>query len=947
MLTPSILIAAALAGVTIQVPGDQPTLSAALNNAEADDTIVLAAGTWDIPPGQELDIPVSGMGPTSVLRRTNGEAVVMAQGHDVVLSNLTLDGEGRQALTCEGQSVVVTDVVLTNGGPPDSAPGGGLVSLDGCNAAFTRVTFDPTDISVDGGHLHSIDSNVTVVDATFLQGEGLKGGAAYLEGGVLFLVGGTVQGGTASTAGGGLYLSGVQTSITGTRFEGNTSDGPAGAVAVDGGALVADSVVITGNTASTGAGGIHASSSATVDVLLSSFDTNLSDEAGAIGCDEGTTCTVTDSIFQANTGGSGGAMSLGGEATWHRNTLCDNAAVVPYGSPSTAPFGSGGAVALPDTGPPSPTRVGEANVFVRNSAELGGGAVFSAASDVTIRHATLVGNLSATDGSAVDLTDGTLLLENSAVLGHAAPAALHVGSGTFTTRHDLFAFNVIDATFSLDPTDLFVVDPMVADLGSVGCSRDDYVPQPGSPLIDAGTGPNEPDGTPPDIGATGGTIGVGADSDDDGVPDDIDCAPYDAGYSSKTLIYPDLDGDTWGDAFAYAVGCPGSGDTNRAGDCNDDDPDVHPDAPEIPGNGIDDNCDGFIDTGAFPWFPDDDGDGFGDPYGVVYSDAAPTGMIADGTDCDDTNEHVNPDAEEVCNGIDDDCDLLVDDEDPARTGGTNWYADDDSDGFGDGDAPVTACVQPLGTTSDDTDCDDTEEGVNPDAVEVCNGIDDNCDDLTDDEDADVTGGSDFYVDADGDSFAGTLIQACAAPPGSSTTIDDCDDTRDDVNPGADEVCDPDNVDEDCDGLADDLDPDATGQLDYPVDEDGDGFGVDGGTTFSSCDPPVGAAAEGGDCDDTDAAVNPDAEETWYDGIDQDCDGNDDDQDGDGTDLARDCDDEDSTRHPGALDIPDDGIDQDCDGEDAVFTYRAGGCGCSADAQGAAAGSWWALLSRRR
>ncbi|MFH1469390.1 MAG: MopE-related protein [Pseudomonadota bacterium] len=81
------------------------------------------------------------------------------------------------------------------------------------------------------------------------------------------------------------------------------------------------------------------------------------------------------------------------------------------------------------------------------------------------------------------------------------------------------------------------------------------------------------------------------------------------------------------------------------------------------------------------------------------------------------------------------------------------------------------------------------------------------------------------------------------------------------------------------------------------------------------------APGGDDCNDFNATVNPGAEESWYDGIDQDCDGwSDYDQDRDGYDLhtrpdGDDCNDEDPRIHPDAPDAPDDGIDQDCDGED--------------------------------
>jgi len=94
------------------------------------------------------------------------------------------------------------------------------------------------------------------------------------------------------------------------------------------------------------------------------------------------------------------------------------------------------------------------------------------------------------------------------------------------------------------------------------------------------------------------------------------------------------------------------------GDCDDDDPDVNPGAPETC-NGIDDDCDGMIDVGALeaePRWTDRDGDGFGtgDPVSAC-PDAADTASV--GGDCDDTAADTNPGAEERCNdGIDNDCD---------------------------------------------------------------------------------------------------------------------------------------------------------------------------------------------------------------------------------------------------------------------------------------------------
>jgi hypothetical protein len=97
---------------------------------------------------------------------------------------------------------------------------------------------------------------------------------------------------------------------------------------------------------------------------------------------------------------------------------------------------------------------------------------------------------------------------------------------------------------------------------------------------------------------------------------------------------------------------------------------------------------------------DRDGDGFG---------------LAE--DCDDTDSAVNPDADELCAtaGIDDNCDGTAD-EDTAIDALT-WFADTDGDGFGDPEAPQSACAQPSGFVTDDTDCDDTDPQVNPGATD--------------------------------------------------------------------------------------------------------------------------------------------------------------------------------------------------------------------------------------
>jgi len=157
-------------------------------------------------------------------------------------------------------------------------------------------------------------------------------------------------------------------------------------------------------------------------------------------------------------------------------------------------------------------------------------------------------------------------------------------------------------------------------------------------------------------------------------------------------------------------------------DCNDADPAVNPGATEVC-NGVDDNCDGNIDEGVqTTFYADADGDGFGDVASTTLACEVPTGYVTDATDCNDANALVYPGATEVCNGVDDNCDGNID-----EGVQTTFYADADGDGFGDAASTTLACEVPAGYVTDATDCNDANGLVYPGAIEVCNGVDDNCD----------------------------------------------------------------------------------------------------------------------------------------------------------------------------------------------------------------------------
>ncbi len=149
-------------------------------------------------------------------------------------------------------------------------------------------------------------------------------------------------------------------------------------------------------------------------------------------------------------------------------------------------------------------------------------------------------------------------------------------------------------------------------------------------------------------------------------------------------------------------------------------------APDADGDSVpaDVDCDDADATvGAPPVrYVDADGDGYG---GVESVEVCPSvaGYADTSTDCDDSNADVHPDAAEVCNGIDDNCNITVDE-------GvlTTYFADADQDGYGDGDAPRAGCAPPSGYIPDDTDCDDSDAAVHPGADEVVgDGIDQDCD----------------------------------------------------------------------------------------------------------------------------------------------------------------------------------------------------------------------------
>ncbi len=369
------------------------------------------------------------------------------------------------------------------------------------------------------------------------------------------------------------------------------------------------------------------------------------------------------------------------------------------------------------------------------------------------------------------------------------------------------------------------------------------------------------------------------DNDCDGLIDDADNS-----LANALLWYADTDSDGWGSFDSEARACTRpDGHLPQGGDCDDATDTVYPGAPEIC-DGLDNDCDGDVDDADTPiqgtvYYVDGDGDGHGDPGASTESCTHPgTGWSADPDDCLDTDPNVHPGAAEVCNTGDDDCDGLTDDQDPSVEGTSTFWIDVDGDGHGNPNYPLQRCQLPNGYAGNNTDCSDIHAQSFPGNFEVCDGIDNDCDGLDDDSDPDLDGSRQlFFADSDGDTWGddNDTVEACIEPEGYTPQGGDCDDTEFAVAPNRPEIC-GDGLDNDCSGLEDDG---ATVWL-WP-DGDMDGWGDVNASQIQAC-PGPGFSSLNGDCDDTEPSAYPGASEVWYDGIDQDCNYDDDyDQDHDG------------------------------------------------------------------
>ena len=261
------------------------------------------------------------------------------------------------------------------------------------------------------------------------------------------------------------------------------------------------------------------------------------------------------------------------------------------------------------------------------------------------------------------------------------------------------------------------------------------------------------------------------------------------------------------------------------------------------------------------YFLDMDQDGFG-ISGNSKCLCGPSGFYTalQGGDCDDNNPLVNPNATEVCNNKDDNCNGQTD-----ETWSEKGQPCDGSDS--------DLCKEGIWVCKTDgsgIECTDTSG----DTREVCsNGVDDDCDGTTDENEENLVNCTTFYYDQDNDGYGVTTNKKCYCSPFGNyraTRGGDCNDSDANINPGKTEVC-RNNKDDDCDGTTDENEENLINCLMFYYDQDNDGYGV---TTNKKCYcSPLGnyRATMGGDCDDGNDQIFPGATEKCNE-KDDDCDG---------------------------------------------------------------------------
>jgi MYXO-CTERM domain-containing protein len=726
---------------SVSVPGDYPTISDALQDVAAGEVIEVEPGVWQAPGlvAQDVEIRGTAHGSSTIVIASGGDAFVVAQGVTLTLRNVTLDGNHQHrgveilqdgALVLEdawcrnghgynggciradpGAELVVRRTVFMNneatwGGHialgmnatleiEESrlvygwAPYGGAISMELATAMVRESRFG-NNSAVAGGAIVSQGGDLWVEDTWFHQNDANAGGGIHLEGAQLTMSGGGFVGNSADTGsgGGGLYLSDVSSVLEWVIFEGNTGAGSGGGVRVFSSVLHIENGWFRYNETTGGGGAVAMASGGE----LHSVGTMYAQNSSTIG---------------------GGAVLLSSPGNISRDFFCGN---VTQGTGGALHSGGGGITNV------------SASVILFNEAWDGGGGLSSVTSGLDAHENTILAN-AASNGSNIRIGSSNGWVALNLIAWGVGGVAYSAGAeASADSWEDWYWGNEAGDTWGVTVQAPATGNPQLADFAPLhGCAYPQDVRPVGGELVSPS-------------GYYVGAFSPGMveprwyeDLDGDGHIGLVDCNDADPAMHPETTWFRDLDGDGYGDDDFSHVSCvpPGFEWVLTGGDCNDLDPIVGPGAE---------------------WWPDEDADGYGDGGAEpVVACVAPTGHADNADDCHDGDPLVNPSATEVCNGIDDNCSGLVDDDDPALdlSSATEWWPDMDGDGYGDANAEaIVACVAPPGYVDNADDCDDSDPRIG-----VCvddGGTDDGgTDDGGTDDGEDDDGGTDEGGDDDG------------------------------------------------------------------------------------------------------------------------------------------------------------------------------------------------------
>ncbi|MEZ4316327.1 MAG: MopE-related protein [Myxococcota bacterium] len=764
--------------LTVGPGGDVSTLEAAWNTA---------------PDGARLRL-LPGVHTVSVALATDLRDLTLESADPTAPASVLLDlpPESRAFSVDEGDHLRVRHLDVTCAGTTSGFEVSGTLELErvdisGCTA------FDGGAVYSHGG------STVRVFGGRLTGNHATDGGGAIYSGGTTTIVGTELAGNTGG-GGGALRMNSLErNTVQGGRFEENQADsGGAGYTTGSGGATWVGNTFL-GNSGGLGAAVKH-STDGPADFRFNAFTQGFGGSGGGLMLySVGTECTVRGNRFFDNEAESGGHL-LVYAVEQPPCTIDGNRFEEGYAG------GGGGGVFL------EWETLFTRNLVCTNTADLRGGGIRIEGGG-TLSDNLVLGNL-ANQGGAVDTSSSVTITNNAFAFNEATVAS---GSAFRVVGGDTEAL-LRDNVFFANPGTRTLFDESGPGVDSDFNALFDSVFDP----ADWSEGTNS-------LTATAAASGLSIDAcsfealDPPGDPGPTVGAGTNGGDIGVRVVPEMLDADS--DGFMGLA------------DCNDADASVFPGAQEscaIPG---DDDCDGLADDedpgaiDAVLLFLDTDGDGVG--VASEYRLGCPSeGWSELAGDCAPDDPDISPLAAEIVgNALDDDCDGTV-----------LCFADADLDGFGAGtiaDLDGDGLCESPGESSLPGDCNDASGAIHPGAPEVCNGVDDDCDERTDAEDPEAIGTITGYRDTDGDGFGrGDPGTYCTLPATHATVNGDCDDTRSEAFPGAPELCN--GLDDDCDPLTPDdcPEPVETGDTSEP-DTDLPDTGLPDTDPPLDTDPPEG------------------------------------------------------------------------------------------------------------